>query len=170
MVIKEINGAENFQRTFTDSKGDSCIIRPADENDFESILHMYDLFEPKESSQGLPPADPVRRRELVRKIVDESINIIVEYVSFVAGHACLIEMEPGVRSELEIVIHQDWQARGLGSEMVSLLVELGKHFNYETIWLTVDSSNRKAIQVYQKNGFNFVGPLGSEREMEMKLK
>ena len=169
--FKKINRTEeDFVKSFTDKYGEQFIIRPADNKDFELILRMYDLFEPKESAQGLPPADPERRKNLIRKIVEESLNIIAENGPAVVGHACLIDIKPGVRSELEIVIHQDWQGHGLGSAMVALLVKVARSCNYQSIWLSVDAANLRAIHIYQKCGFIFTGPLGSEREMELQLK
>lgn len=161
---------EDYTRTFTDKYGEKFIIRPANKKDYSLILKMYDMFEPKESAQGLPPADPERRKNLVLKILDESLSVISEIGSTVAGHIGLIDIEPGIRSEMLVVIHQDWQDRGLGSAMVSLLLELARHCGYYKIWMTVDTRNRKIIKVCQKHGFKFVGPLDLEREMEIILK
>jgi RimJ/RimL family protein N-acetyltransferase len=169
-VCKDVTMLENFRHTFTDKKGEKLIIRLADKDDYGLILSMYDLFEPKESAQGLPPADSERRKNWVRKILEESLNVISETGPTVVGHACLIDIQPGVRSELIVAVHQDWQGRGLGSAMISLLVEVARRCNYHRIWLTVNATNLKAIHVYKKYGFTFVGPFDSEREMELALK
>jgi len=169
-VSGEIKDPEDYRRTFTCKNGETFTIRPADKNDYSLILNMYDQFEPKESAQGLPPADPEHRKELVHKILDESVNVISEIGDVVTGHASLIDIDPGVRSELVIVIHQDWQDRGLGSAMLALLVEISRHHGYHKIWLTVDARNRRAISIYRKHGFVFLGPFDSEREMELILK
>jgi RimJ/RimL family protein N-acetyltransferase len=169
-VISETKDTEGYMRIFTCQKGETFIIRPADKRDYGLILNMYDRFEPKESAQGLPPADPERRQSLVHKILDESLNVISETDGFVAGHACLIDIDPGVRAELVIVIHQDWQNCGLGSAMLSLLFDLARQRGYHKVWLTVDARNRRAISIYRKQGFAFVGPFDSEREMELILR
>ena len=85
----------------------------------------------------------------------------------VVGHACLIEITPRVLSELAIVIHQDWQGRGLGSAMLSVLLEMAHFCEYHRIWLSVETQNRRAISLYLKHGFKFVGPFDTEREMEL---
>ena len=168
--ISETKDTKDYRRIFTSRNGKTFIIRPADKSDFDLILNMYDRFEPKESAQGLPPADPERRQSLVYKILDESLNVISETDDIVTGHACLIDIDPGVRAELVIVIHQDWQDLGLGSAMLSLLFELARQRGYHKIWLTVDARNRRAISIYRKHGFAFVGPFDSEREMELILR
>ena len=170
MVSKKVSMTDDLRRTFTDKNGNKFIIRPADENDYDLTLRMYDLFEPKESAQGLPPADPDRRKHWIQNVLGESRNVISATGPMVVGHACLIDIQPGVRSELVIAVHQDWQGRGLGSEMTSLLVEIARCYGYHKIWLTVEATNLKAIHVYKKFGFAFMGPFDSEREMELELK
>lgn len=159
-----------MRRTINAKTGEEIVIRLADKNDYELIVKMYDRFEPKESAQGLPPADPDRRRTWVCKILVDSLNVISTFGSEVIGHACLINIQAKVRAELEIAVHQDWQSRGIGSEMVSILIEAARGCGYQKIWLTVDATNRQAVHVYQKFGFEFVGPFDIEREMELQLK
>ena len=161
---------ENHTHPFICKNGRKLIIRPAYKDDFEAIHSMYDLYEPKESAQGLPPADPVRRRCLVSKILEQSVSIVAEVEGVVVGHVGLIDIEPGIRSELVIVIHQDYQDRGLGSMMVGIMLDIARRCKYHKIWLTVDIKNRKVVKVLQKHGFVFVGPFDSEREMELIFK
>lgn len=168
--FNEVAKAQDLKRTFIDKCGERLIVRPADTNDYGIILCMYDLFEPKQCAQGIPPADPECRKNLVRKIIDKSINVVSETESIAVGHACLIDIEPGVRSELEIAVHQDWRGRGIGTAMLSLLIEVARRCGYRKIWLSVDNTNRSAIHIYRKYGFTFIGPFDSEREMELELK
>jgi RimJ/RimL family protein N-acetyltransferase len=168
--FQKIFNAEDLRHVFIDKKGIKFIIRPADKRDYHLLLQMYDQFEPKRCAQGIPPCDPVIRKKLVKKIINESINVISETESIIVGHACLIDIEPGIRSELEIAVHQDWRNRGLGTAIMSLLVKIANRLNYKKIWLTVDNTNRMAIHIYQKYGFTFVGQFDSEREMELKIK
>ncbi len=160
---------ENFTHIYTCKQGETITIRPAYKEDYDGILRMYDLYEPKESAQGLPPADPRRRKDLILRILNDSLSIVAEIEGFIAGHAGLIDIDPGIRSELLIVIHQNFQNRGIGSAMVELLLKLARHCRYHSIWMTVDVSNRKIIKVCRKHGFKFVGPFDSEREMELIL-
>ena len=105
----------------------------------------------------------------MRKILDESVSVIAETGSAVVGHSCLLDMEPGVRAELVIIIHQDFQDRGLGSRMLPLLADIARACRYHKIWLTVDSKNIRAIHIYRRFGFDFLGPFDAEREMELDL-
>jgi RimJ/RimL family protein N-acetyltransferase len=160
---------EQFDRAFQDRRGCSLRARPAENRDYHGILEMYDSFEPKESAQGLPPADPVRRQNWVHQIVSGSINVLAEADEKVVGHASLLEMQRGECCELEIAVHQEWQNRGIGTELTRLLVDIARTFGYCRIWLTVENLNRRAIHVYEKCGFGFIGPFEAEREMELCL-
>ncbi|MFC1591491.1 GNAT family N-acetyltransferase [Thermodesulfobacteriota bacterium] len=152
-----------------DKTGALFMIRLADEDDFEAVLDMYDRFEPKRCAQGLPPEDALHRKRLVRSILSEPLNVVCESDDAVVGHACLIDIDPGVRAELEIAVHQDWRDRGLGKEILSVLFDLARTWRYRSIWLTVANANRRAVHLYRQFGFSFVGPPDSELEMELVL-
>jgi len=158
-----------FSRDYLDKNNRHFTIKQFEKYYTEAVLQMYDQFEPKESAQGLPPKDPVRRKQLILDILKESISIIAFHDNTVFGHSALMDIEKGVFAELLIVIHQDWQGVGLGKEMISFLLDIARIKSYRKIWLTVETANIKAIHVYKKFGFNFIDNLTSEREMELMI-
>ena len=160
-------GVMDFTHIFQDKQGHDVFIRVADIDDYGKLLKMYDSFEPKRCAQGMPPADPEVRKKLVRSIINDSLNVVAINSDEIIGHSCLIDIEPGVRGELEIAVHQDWRNLGVGTVLMKLLIEVAGSYGYKRIWLTVDNLNRRAIHVYQKYGFVFAGPIESEREMEL---
>lgn len=168
--LSKIIKTENLKRVFIDKKKDAFVIRPANKNDFSLLLKMYDDFEPKQCAQGIPPADPILRKKLVQDIINKSLSVVAETEHIITGHACLIDIEPGIRAELEIAVHQNWRDRGLGSVLLSLIIDIAQHCAYSKIWLSVDNTNRRAVHIYQSHGFEFIGPFDSEREMELNLK
>ena len=158
-----------FKRRLVDKNGFSYTICLVEKKHFNAVVKMYDLFEPKESAQGLPPKDPVRRKELIYSILNDSVNVIALGENGVVGHCALLDIQSGVSAELLIVIHQDWQGLGIGKEMISFLIDAARFKKYKKIWLTVEASNIKAICIYKKVGFKFTEGLSSEREMELIL-
>lgn len=167
LIHQRLRYARQFDRLFQDCKGCWVRARPAENRDFRRILDMYDSFEPKASAQGLPPADPERRQYWVHQIISDSISVLAEVEKRVVAHACLIDMDRKAWGEMEIAVHQDWQNRGIGTELTCLLVDIARTFEYRRIWLTVDNLNRRAVHVYEKCGFSFIGPFETEREMEI---
>jgi ribosomal protein S18 acetylase RimI-like enzyme len=87
----------------------------------------------------------------------------------VVGHACLLDVVPGERSELAIMVHQDWQNQGIGSALLELTIELARRASYRSIWLTVSIRNKRALHVYRKCGFRICERIDIDIEMERLL-
>jgi putative acetyltransferase len=56
-----------------------------------------------------------------------------------------------------IVVHDDYQGKGLGDVLTSHILEYGKKLELNKITLTVLTANEKAIQLYKKYGFVIEG-------------
>jgi RimJ/RimL family protein N-acetyltransferase len=158
-------------RLVKDKRGSPFVIRlyQDDEKDYPAISELYRKFEPKELSQGLPPRLEHKRDEWLRYVVNEGINILAVMDGKVVGHAALFEMEREKSCEYLVFIHQDYQNRGIGTALTQLMRELVREMGYSQIWLTVEARNFKAIHVYEKVGFCFVGPRDIECVMMLAL-
>ena len=71
---------------------------------------------------------------------------------------------------LNLCVHPDWQGRGLGRRLLLRLFAIGKANNADTAFLEVRASNRRAIALYESEGFCEIGlrrgyyPAGDKRE------
>ncbi|MBW2038325.1 MAG: GNAT family N-acetyltransferase [Deltaproteobacteria bacterium] len=131
---------------------------------------MYDRFEPKQWTQGLPPRSDERREEWLRCVLRDGINILAIMEGQAIGHAALFEMEPRKSCEYLVFVHQDYQNRGIGIVLTQVMKELAEEMGYRQIWVTVEVINFKAIHIYEKLGFRRVGPMEIECEMVLYLK
>ena len=61
------------------------------------------------------------------------------------------------RSDLGISILKDYWHLGLGSALMERLIAFAQRSGYEQIELTVESKNRRAINLYMKYGFTVYG-------------
>jgi RimJ/RimL family protein N-acetyltransferase len=159
-------------RLIKDKYGIPFVVRlyQGEKRDYPSLKEMYRGFEPKEWSQGLPPRLDDKRDEWLRYVVTEGVNLIAIVEEKVVGHAALFEMERGKSCEYLIFVHQDYQDRGIGTALTQLMRELAHEMGWSQIWLTVETRNFKAIHVYEKVGFCFVGPRDIECVMMLTLK
>ena len=159
-------------RLLKDKCGAPFIVRlyQKDEKDYPSLTEMYQGFEPKESSQGLPPRLNHRREEWLRYVVDKGINLLAIMEGKFVGHAALFEMERGRDYEYLIFVHQAYQDRGIGTALSQAMKDLAHEMECSKIWLTVGAINLRAIHVYEKVGFCIVGPRDVECVMMLTLK
>ncbi len=159
-------------RLIKDKGGASFVVRlyQHEKNDYPTLKALYDGFEPKEWSQGLPPRLDERREAWLRYVADEGINLLALMEERVVGHAALFEMERGTSCEYLVFVHQDYQDRGIGTALTQLMRELACEVGWSQIWLTVETRNFKAIHVYEKVGFCFVGPRDIECVMRLSLR
>ena len=139
-------------------------------DDYRSLAEMYQDFEPKEQSQGLPARLEHQREGWLQYMVNKGINLLAIMEGKVVGHAALFEMERGKSYEYLIFVHQDYQDRGVGTALTGMIKELAQEMGFDQIWLTVARINLKAIHVYQKVGFCIVGPRDVECMMRLPLK
>ena len=61
------------------------------------------------------------------------------------------------RGELGISILKDYWRQGIGSALMERLIAFAEKSGYEQIELTVESKNRRAINLYMKYGFTVFG-------------
>jgi RimJ/RimL family protein N-acetyltransferase len=81
-------------------------------------------------------------------------------VERIIGHAMLThDLSPATkhRAELGIVIHDDFQGKGIGSNLVLFMVHLARSRGLHKLTLDVFGSNPRAIHVFESCGFTREG-------------
>ena len=58
---------------------------------------------------------------------------------------------------LNVCVHPEYRSRGLGSRLLQRLLTLARKHGADTAFLEVRISNRAALGLYQKLGFNEIG-------------
>ncbi len=58
---------------------------------------------------------------------------------------------------LNLCIKSELQNNGLGREMLDYLIDLARVHNADVMFLEVRSSNKQAIKIYERSGFDEVG-------------
>ncbi len=61
------------------------------------------------------------------------------------------------RAELSITVLKDYWSHGIGSNLMSMLIDFSKKSGIEIIYLEVRSDNERAISLYKKFGFKRIG-------------
>lgn len=152
-----------------DSFGESFRTRRCDPEDFDIVLEMYNCHMPEPVAQGLPPLRQKIRRKWITGLLANAANLAALKGDKVIGHAALIPDRTGKDCEYLIFVANPHRKRGLGATLTSLAIEWARDKGLNSIWLTVESDNFRAIKLYRKMGFEFCDTGLSERKMSLKI-
>lgn len=156
-------------RIVKDKKGEELILRQYDhQKDFEKLVEMYVNYDPDYRCLGLPPLTRTAIENWINYLSKNGFSIVAEKNEKIVGHLVIVPDEKN-RVDLTIFIHQDYQNRGLGQEMMRQIIEYCKKAGFEGITLVTERTNNRAIHVYRKLGFEIVAPY-YEFDMYLSLK
>lgn len=141
--------------------------RPYTDEDFESLVAMYDAFDPADRAQGVPPAATADVREWLTDILDGE-NVVACCDDRIVGHVSFVPDGTG-RHELAIFVHQDYQRAGIGSTLLGAGMGHAKRNGVTYVWLSVERSNYELVGWYTRAGFSVVNPLGITHRMSRYL-
>lgn len=81
---------------------------------------------------------------------------ILEQDDRVSGYG-IMSVLAGEAHILNLCIKPDLQNNGMGQEMLGYLIDLAKVHNADVMFLEVRPSNRQALKIYERSGFDEVG-------------
>ncbi|WP_353633980.1 GNAT family N-acetyltransferase [Halobacterium sp. NMX12-1] len=152
---------------FTDGEDREVRVRAYDERDFESLVGMYDDFDPSQRAQGTPPLAEDAIRDWLDGVLDGP-NVVAVADGEVVGHVMFVPDGTG-RHELAVFVHQDYQRAGIGTHLLAVGLEHARREGVEYVWLSVESWKRDAQRLYQRAGFSTVNPMGAAHRMSRYL-
>lgn len=101
--------------------------------------------------------------EAIAECTKTGVYFVAEHEGNIVGHAFLEPLRCQSLhhvAELNIVVHQGWQEKGIGKQLMEKLIEWAKNSStIEKIELKVRASNTRAISLYKKMGFREEGRL-----------
>ncbi len=153
--------------TFTDGEGREVVVRASEGGDVESLVPMYDDFDPAQRAQGTPPLAEDAIRDWLDGVLDGP-NVVAAVDGNVVGHVMFVADGTG-RHELAIFVHQDYQGAGIGTNLLAAGLEHARSEGVEYVWLSVEAWKRDAQRLYQRAGFSTVNPMGAAHRMSRYL-
>lgn len=139
--------------------GQTILIRRLLLKDRISLLKMYSSLSTEAIRWGMPPYDEA--------VIDRWLSNFRNLIGLVAinkdeivGHAQIYRFPHKRRKgvgDLLIYIHQDFQHAGLGTQMLTRLVETAKRQKLHKLNLEVAAENEAALHLYEKFGFKVEG-------------
>lgn len=139
--------------------GTTVQIRLLKPEDKDKLVEMYESLSSEAVRWGMPPYT----RETIERWFGNIQNVtavVAFYIDKIVGHAQIFKFPHPRRkgtAELATYIHQDFQNVGLGTALLSRLIEIAKDEGLHRIGLYVVADNKRAIHLYQKFGFKIEG-------------
>lgn len=171
---------------FVDREGVAWDVRPFEPGDRAPLLETYRDFAPEERAMHLPPVDETRLERWLDDLLAEGRNVVAVRDGDgavadangdaaadtsgdaaadadgdaaperqVVGHAVYTPTDDP-EPELALFVHQDYQGRGLGTELCRHVVAAATAADRDALVLDVEASNRTAVGVYERLGFERV--------------
>jgi putative acetyltransferase len=145
-------------RTFRLKNSTEVIVRFLTAEDKEGLVQMFASMSHEALQWGLPPYT----REVVERWINNLPNLIAlvaEYENRLVGYASIFKYPHPRRkgvSDVGMYLHQDFHNIGLGTALLSYLLELTKE-DLHRITLHAIADNKIAIHLYTKFGFKTGG-------------
>ena len=125
--------------------GHSMIIRSATEEDLDRVLLIESL------SFGA-----IWTRHCLKTALSNDIFLVYQQKN-VIGYLIACLCEQGKRAEiLRIAVHPNHRGKGVAKELLETFFRVFSEDNIEEVSLDVDSSNRAAVKLYEKLGFEII--------------
>ena len=117
---------------------------------------------------GLPPANRDRLEQWLTKLTENGWNLVAVDDDRVVGHVGVV---PASTEDPQFVIfvHDDYQNRGVGSELIKHLIASAADRGHEALQLDVAKENRRAISVYRNVDFEVTERKATGLSMELSL-
>jgi L-amino acid N-acyltransferase YncA len=123
-------------------------IRMATPADRDDILAMYESFEPRPASLGLPPR--VHLDEWLDRLAPSS-NFLAFAGEKLVGHAILCADSDS--AEVAIFVHQNFRNRGIGRRLLETLVDQARQTGLHSVWGMTELDNVPMLRLARALGF-----------------
>jgi len=140
--------------------GRTVQIRLFQPEDKDKLITMYESLSNDAVRWGMPLYTRERLEEWWFKNLQNITAIVAFHGDKIVGHAQIFKSPHPRRkgtAELLTYIHQDFHNVGLGTAMLTKLIELARKKDLHRIGLSVVADNKRAVHLYQKMGFKIEG-------------
>lgn len=132
----------------------SLQIRPIEPGEWPALVRMYETFEPKRASFGLPPLHP---EEWLTEIRSTSHNLVVIFNGEIVGHGMICQGGRGrfttSDGEFALFIHQDFRGKGLGRKLLEALIAEARRLGVRLLWGVEETDNEPLFRLTEALGF-----------------
>lgn len=155
-------------RKYTDKEGQTIVVRSAEPTDAKILIkYMKDVASETDNLLREPEeVDMTEESEatFLRNMIESERDIMLTAFTE-AGKLIGVCSINGIgdkkrilhRCDLAIALYRKYCGRGIGNILMSVLLDAAKSAGYEQAELEVVSTNKNAIMLYEKHGFEKTG-------------
>jgi GNAT superfamily N-acetyltransferase len=124
------------------------VIRPVSPSDRAELRAMYEGFEPRPASLGLPPASGVDRW---LEGLNAAIHLIAVADDTAIGHGLLCA--EGDSGEVAVFVRQEFRVQGIGRRLLDALIDEARKRGLRSIWGITELDNVPMLRLAHAAGF-----------------
>ncbi len=148
---------ETYRHVVTLADRARILLRPLTTNDEQALIQLYSQAQPEDlRSLRDDVADPTVVQSWVRKLDYKRVLPLVALINGdIVGNATLHHRTGPYHhiGEVRIFLAKDYRGRGLGSKMLSTLVDLARKEGLHWLTAEVFASKPKVIRAFETLGF-----------------
>lgn len=161
-------GSKPISEFFMDKHNEIIFITEFVEEERENLVRMYLDFNEKRRCCGLPPV----KKEMIERWIDylnkHGYMFIAKHRDRVIGHIAAVPENSS--AEIAIFVHQDYEGRRIGSELIRFMKESIKKKNIKKLVAVTEETNRSSVKLHLALGFKIKevkgGMITFEKEIE----
>ncbi len=124
-------------------------VRAIEPGEWPALAHMYETFEPKRASFGVPPVS--HPEDWLAEIAATCQSLVVISNGQIVGHGMICKS--GRDAEFALYIHQDFRGRGLGRKLLEALIAEARRLNVHVLWGVEEAENDPLFHLTEELGF-----------------
>lgn len=137
---------------FFDRENTPILIAPFEDGEFSALVSMYESLGPKSRTSGLPPRGRNAIEAWLESLIENGWHLLARDNGQLAGH---VGVSPADDPDPEflVYVHDDYQGRGIGTELVKQVTAYANSRGHDQLTLSVEQNNERAISVYENVSF-----------------
>lgn len=156
-----------YSEFYEDKTGEIILVTFFVPEERENLIKMYEEYNPERRCCGLPPVNRKGIEMWIDRLHSNGYGFIAKLGDKVIGHIAAVPS--GEEAEFAIFIHQDYEDRGIGSELIRFASKFLKEKGIKRLKAITERTNRRAIETYKRLGFDVVGRESDYMVLEKKI-
>lgn len=159
LIAMEQPSIQKYRTTFTTRDDLEVLYRPIHPDDDDKILEFYYSLSREtiyfRFFSGRKNVPKSRIRDYTHIDYEQNFALVVEYENKIIGIGHYIITDTPETAEMAVVMHDDWQRRGIGTHFLRYIISIAKERGIKHITATVLLENYKIMKTIEKLGFKF---------------